>query len=99
MNQIPAIFWMVIISIVTLCICVLIYYLAMSAKELSFSIRNMNTSMSTLNKILEKVNGIVSKAEIKVDMLLNTVDALNDTINIPIQFVKGFINKINKDIN
>jgi cell shape-determining protein MreC len=96
MTQIPPFFWMTIISILTIGVFFLLFYLAMSAKELSIVIRNFGEVVSEFDETVQTANKLVSAIESKINEFLSVLDEVNKTLIIPIRAIQNVMNRVSK---
>ena len=96
METIPAIYWMVLIAVVTIFICLILYYVAMLFKETSETvgetkkiIKESRGMIKNIEKITEESTEIVGAAKRTTLMLEDTVAELKEHVIQPIKKIGG----------
>lgn len=94
METIPAIYWMILIGVVTGFICLILYYIAMLLKETKetvteakYIVRESKGLVKHANKMLEEATEIVGIAKKGVIALESIVHEVKDQIIKPIRSI------------
>ena len=103
MNNIPSTFWMIIISIFTVAIVFLIYYVIQLLKELSDTTKEVSQlimdlrvttnsiqeAVDDLNSVIANTKNIFDQAKPVVDNIISPIRRISDFINIITSFING----------
>ncbi len=83
METIPPVFWMIVIAILTVMICLVLYYLAMLLKESRDTvaktepiIKDLQTSVSSVTDTLNEVNNLVVKPVRGIEAAISVVNGI-----------------------
>ena len=91
MSEIPYIYWMIIVGIVTFMFSLVLYYLAMLIRESKDAIKDSREIIQNANKMMEQATLIVNDAQEIVSTLKGTVGEVNEAILVPIKKVGSAI--------
>lgn len=101
METIPPMYWMILIAVVTIFICLILYYVAMLFKETSETvaetkkiIRDSKGMIKNIEKILEESTEIVGSAKRTTLMVENTTTELKEHLIQPIKKVGGALTMV-----
>ena len=89
METIPPIFWMIIVSVLTIMVCLILYYIAMLIKETRTTGVDARETMKQANKILTQAELIVNDIQSSVSTVRTTVEEINQSILAPIRRLAG----------
>lgn len=97
-NAIPAVFWMIVISVVSGMFTLILYYVAMlvrestsTLREVQGTIRDSREILQGAKKIVEDSSEIVSVVKGSVGNLKTTLDEFNTMLLVPIRSISSFI--------
>jgi methyl-accepting chemotaxis protein len=91
MSEIPAIFWMIIVSAITIMFSLVLYYLAMLIRESKDAVKDSREIIKNANKIMEQATLIVDDVQDMVSTVKGTVGKINEAILIPIKKIGSTI--------
>lgn len=91
MNTIPPIFWMIIVSVLTIMVCFILYYFAMLLRETKNTVADARDTMKQANKVLQQIEIIVNDVQCSIATIRGTVEEANQTIIAPIRKMAGGI--------
>ena len=83
-NSIPAEFWMVIVSALTLMLCLILYYFAMLLKEATATVAETRKTVATANSLLDEIAGAGADVKHTIKGVATTVDHVNNIVRKPI---------------
>lgn len=89
METIPPIFWMIIVSVLTVMVCLILYYIAMLIKETRTTVADSREVMKQATKTLQQVELIVSDVQSSIATIRGTVEEVNQSILAPIRKIAG----------
>jgi len=90
MQEIPSVFWMVIISVMTLFFCFVLYQLAMLLKESKNTIVGLQKTVDDINGITSELSGIVDSIKTPVNQIVGVVQKVSSVISVASGIVDGF---------
>lgn len=90
MNSIPPIFWMIIVSVLTVMLSFIFYHVAMLIRETKLTVKDARETMREVNKVLQKVDLIINNVQESVAMVRGTVEEINQGILAPVRKIAGF---------
>ncbi|MGI5897765.1 MAG: hypothetical protein ACOX6Q_01230 [Candidatus Dojkabacteria bacterium] len=83
METVPPIFWMIIVSILTIMLCVVLYYLAMLLKESRDTvsktepiIKDLQTSITSITETLNEINTLIIKPVRGIGAAISVVNGI-----------------------
>lgn len=91
MDTIPPIFWMIIVSVLTIMTCIILYYIAMLVKETKITVADSREIMKQATKTLQQVELIVNDVQASVSTVRGTVEEVNQSILGPVRKIAGGI--------
>jgi cell division protein FtsB len=103
-NQIPALFWMVIITGLSSLLGLILFYCAMLLKDTRSTVQELTKTVAKSNKLLDEVDDVVITAKESVSLLKDTATEINRSVVAPVRslgsvlhtlsgFVEGFRGK------
>jgi uncharacterized protein YoxC len=90
MEEIPAIFWMLIVGILVVFVCYVLYQLAMLLKESRDSIKGVNKAVEDINNIVSEVNGIIDTVKTPVLQITGALHGISTVASVISGIVEGF---------
>jgi len=101
METIPPVFWMILISFVTVFFCLILYYIAMLFKETSQTVaevkgivKESKGMIKNIEKILDESSEIVGAAKRTTLMIEGTIGEVKDHIIEPVKKIGGVFSMI-----
>jgi DNA anti-recombination protein RmuC len=91
METIPAVYWMVIIGVVTLMLCLVLYYIAMLIKESRDAVKDSREIIKNADSIMKQTALIMDDVQDTVTTLKGTIISINDTVLVPIKKIGSTI--------
>ncbi|MEA3357221.1 MAG: hypothetical protein U9Q67_02205 [Patescibacteria group bacterium] len=91
MEEIPAAYWMIIITGLSGMLGLIMYYMAMLLKESMKSVRELRYMIVETHDILDAAKVAVEKSSRIVDMVSTTVETVSDSILRPIAGISTFL--------
>lgn len=91
MDTIPPVFWMIIVSVLTVMTCLILYYIAMLIKETRTTVADARDTMKQATKMLQQAELIVSDVQASISTMRGTVEEINQSILAPIRKIAGGI--------
>lgn len=91
MDTIPPIFWMIIVSVVTVMVCLILYHVAMLIKETKTTVVDARGIMNQASKTLQQVDLIVNDVKSSVSTIRGTVEEVSQSIVAPIRKISNGI--------
>ena len=91
MNTIPPIFWMIIVGVLTIMVCLILYYFAMLLKETKNTVSDARETMKQANKVLQQAEIVVNDVQRSITVIRGTVEEANQAIIVPIRKIAGGI--------
>ena len=85
MENIPSVYWMILIGAVTFFICFVLYQFAMLLKESTGAVKDSRKIIRDTEKLIENANSIVAEATIIVQTLKGTVLQINKSVLGPVK--------------
>ena len=85
MDTIPSVFWMVIIAVIAIMICLVLYYVAMLLKETKDAVGDSRKLIQGLEPTMKQVDLIIADVQSTTSMLKGTVQDINEGIVMPIR--------------
>lgn len=93
-NEIPALYWMVLIAVLSGFFAAILFYTAMLIKELATTVVDAREIVKNSNKIVLESTEILSDAREVVSMVKGTVTEVNSTIIEPIRRVGSLLTMV-----
>ena len=90
MEEIPAIFWMLIVGILVVFVCYVLYQLAMLLKESRDSIKGVNKAVEDINNIVSEINGIIDIVKTPVLQITGALHGISTVASVISGIVDGF---------
>lgn len=84
LNEIPAEFWMVIVSVVTLFLVLIMYQFAMLLKETTKTMSETSKVVTELQETVKKANIVLEDASEVVSMTKTTVEEVQSNVVQPV---------------
>jgi hypothetical protein len=94
-TEIPALFWMVIISILTFFLAMIFYYLAMLLKESQGAMSDARVTIVKTNDVLDESKEVIILTRATMENLQTTTDALSESVDSITKSVKVSVDEIN----
>ena len=94
METIPATYWMVIIGVVTLMLCLVLYYIAMLIKESRDVVKDSRAIIKNADEIMKQTTLIVNDAQETIATVKGTIISINDSILLPIKKIGNTITMV-----
>ncbi len=94
MSEIPSIYWMIIIGVIVLMICLVLYYLAMLIKQSGEVVKETKPLLKNADEILKQTASMVNDAQEAVSVVKDTLIEMNETVLIPVRKIGSAINVI-----
>jgi predicted PurR-regulated permease PerM len=94
MSEIPAVYWMIIIGVVTFMFCFVLYYVAMLIRESRDAIRDSREMLKSADEILKKTTLIVNDVQETIATVKGTVGQINEAILLPIKRIGSTITTV-----
>jgi hypothetical protein len=85
METIPPIYWMTILGVITLMLCLVLYYIAMLIKESRDVVRDSRAIIKNADEIMKQAVLIVNDAQETVSTVKATIMSVNESILVPIK--------------
>lgn len=85
MNEIPPIYWMIVIGAIALMVCVVLFYIAMVLLESKKAIVESRKIMEDAGKTLRQVDLIVNDLQSSMASVRGAVEEINQSILVPIR--------------
>ncbi|MCA9376897.1 hypothetical protein H6763_02910 [Candidatus Nomurabacteria bacterium] len=93
-NQIPAVFWMVVISGLSILLGMILYYLAMILREATNTMSEVTKTVQKSNVLLDDAAEVVSVAKTSAKKLEETVDEVNKAIIVPVRSIGSVLHTV-----
>lgn len=93
-EEIPAIFWMIVISCLSALFGMVLYYLAMSLKESNNTMKEVTITVQKTNKILDETDEILKETREVIEQTKMVVEEVNQTIVVPARSVGSVLTGI-----
>ena len=101
-NTIPALYWMIVIGVLSGMLALILYYVAMLVKESTNTLKEVQGTIQDsreiirgARKIVDDTSEVVSGLKGSLGNIKNTIDEFNEVLIVPIRsissFIKGFI--------
>ena len=90
MEEIPAIFWMLIVGILVVFVCYVLYQLAMLLKESRDSIKGVNKAVEDINNIVSEIDGIINIVKTPVLQITGALHGISTVASVISGIVDGF---------
>jgi hypothetical protein len=90
MEEIPAIFWMIIVGILVVFVCYVLYQLAMLLKESRDSIKGVNKALEDINNIVSEIDGIINIVKTPVLQITGALHGISTVASVISGIVDGF---------
>ena len=90
MGEIPSMFWMIIVGILTLFVCYVLYQLAMLLRESRDSVKGINKTVEDLNNIVSEVNGIIDIVKTPVLQITGALHGISAVAGVISGIIEGF---------
>lgn len=94
METIPAVYWMIIIGLVTAFICFLLYQLAMLTRESKLAVSDSRKVILEAEKTVDMANSILSDVTDIVSTVKGTVYEVNTAILSPIRKISSMVSVV-----
>ena len=91
METIPATFWMIIVSVITIMLCSALYYLAMLLKECRDTVQKMRPTIEVLQKTISGVSSTVDEINGVAQSSFRTVNGIASVVS---GFMSGVRNRV-----
>ena len=98
MEEIPAIFWMLIVGILVVFVCYVLYQLAMLLKESRDSVKGVNKAVEDINSIVSEVNGVIDSVKTPVLQITGAFRGVSAVASVISGIIEGFKSG-EKDVN
>jgi len=85
MNEIPPIYWMIVIGAIALMLCIVLFYVAMVLLETKKAIEEGRKIMEDAGKTLRQVDLIVNDLQSSMASVRGAVEEINQSILVPIR--------------
>lgn len=93
-NEIPALFWMVIITGLSVLLGMILYYLAMILKEARNTMGEVTKTVQKSNVLLDDAAEVVSVAKSSAKKLEGTVDEVNQAVVQPLRTIGSALHAV-----
>ena len=93
MQEIPSVFLMVIISVVTIFFCFVLYHLAMLLKESKNTVKELQKSVNDINSITSELTGIINSIKTPVGQIVGVVQRVSSVFSVASGIIDGFKSK------
>ena len=93
-NEIPAIFWMVIISGLSVLLGLILYYFAMILREATNTMSEVTKTVQKSNLLLDDAAEVVSVAKTSAKKLEGTVDTMNEAVLVPLKSIGSVLHTL-----
>ena len=90
MEEIPAIFWMIIVGILVVFVCYVLYQLAMLLKESRDSIKGVNKALEDINNIVSEIDGIINIVKTPVLQITGALHGISTVASVISGIIDGF---------
>lgn len=90
MEEIPSIFWMIIVGVLTAFVCYVLYQLAMFIKESRNSVKGVNKAVEDINNIVSEVNGIIDSVRTPVLQIAGALHGISAFTSAVSGIIEGF---------
>jgi hypothetical protein len=99
MNEIPALYWMILIGGLSTMFGLILYYTAMLLREATGAVSDSRKVIQNSNRIVEETSEIVSAVKGSIMMIKGTIDTIHNSLLAPLgeiaEKVGGFLGKNN----
>jgi hypothetical protein len=85
MENIPPIFWMILIGGIGFFVCFVLYHLAMLLNESTKAVKDSRKIIKDAEELVSSANGIVSEIEGIVKTVKGTVIQINNSVLVPVK--------------
>lgn len=103
-NTIPALYWMIVIGVLSGMFTLILYYIAMLIKEATNTLKEVKSTIQDsreiirgTKKIVDDTSEIVSELKGSLGNIKNTIDEFNDVLTLPIKSVSSIIKRFIKE--
>lgn len=93
-NEIPALFWMVIITGLSSLFGLILFYIAMLLKDTRSTVQEVTKTVEKSNNILDEVEGVVTTARESVSLLKDTASEINRSIVTPVRSIGSILHTL-----
>jgi predicted PurR-regulated permease PerM len=94
MNEIPSLYWMIVLGFVTFFFCLILLYTALLIKESRDTVKESREILKSGRESILKLGKIIDEMEGTVGIVRGTVEELSNKILNPIRAVSGFLGTI-----
>jgi len=90
MDQIPSVFWMAIIGVLTIFICYVLYHLAMLLNESRSTVFQLRMTLKDVNGIVSEVTSMIDGIKTPVYQITGVVQRVSSVFNVVSGVMDGF---------
>jgi len=85
MENIPSVYWMILIGAVTAFVCFVLYQFAMLLRESTGAVKDSRKIINDAKKLVDNANEIIEEATTIVKTLKGTVLQINQAVLVPVK--------------
>jgi hypothetical protein len=89
MEEIPSVYWMVLIGVVSFFFCLVLWYIALFFKESRDTVRETREILNSTRESLLKLGRIIDEVESTVSSVKSTVGEITMKILLPLKAISG----------
>lgn len=94
MENIPPLYWMIVIGLLASAFFMLIFYLALSARELSITLKTANKALATIEEMTTTTKELIDKVEKEVTLFTQTFHIFNMIIKRLLDYAENLLSRI-----
>lgn len=99
MQDIPSWFWMIITAGLSGMLGLILFYVAMLTKELTYTVREFRFMTAEMHDIIETAKTVTKKATKIVDTVQDTVETVSDSVVTPVKMFSAMVTRIQSVIS
>lgn len=87
MSEIPAVYWMILIGVITVFVCLVLYYFAMLFRESTGAVKDSRKIIVEADTLIQSAKKIVDDAGIIVETGKRMIGEIEQTVMMPVRQV------------
>jgi len=94
MQEIPATYWMIIIGVIAIFICLVLFYLILLIRESREAVKESKEVLRNSKNSILRIERITENLEATTDMARATMEEISTKVLTPFRTIAGFMNTI-----
>ncbi len=90
MDQIPSVFWMIVISVLTIFLSYALYHLAMLLNESRSTVSQLKITLKEVNGIVSEVSSMIDGIKTPVSQITGVVQRVSSAFSVVSGIMDGF---------